>query len=242
MLKGNDLILSIDGVRLAASKSCSVDRQVDTIEVCSPVDGPAKRYMPTTTGWSISTNGLYASYGGAERLRNIWRNYQNGVRTPLSVRYKTADGVEETGLCLLTSLQETGDLNSIVKFSIQLQGSGKLEPYEGTPLPMNLEFEKQSAILSDSNGNLYYDSNGEEKMYSATINRPTKVLIIANADSQVLIGSENFAEAIFDDDYQRAQGSCTVYKSRQIITLQTGVHYVLLSATQHSAMPKVNVF
>lgn len=137
MLRGNDLILSLDGVRLAASRTCSVDRQTDTIESCSPTNGSARKYIPSTTGWSITAGGLYANTEGAERLREIWRKYQKGIHEPLEVRYTTAGGVEEVGEAILTDLQEQGDVNSLAKFSIQLQGSGELKKPDPVPIDMS---------------------------------------------------------------------------------------------------------
>lgn len=158
MLKGNDLILSLVGTRLAAAKGCSVDRNVDTIEVCSPTDGAARNFVPTTTSWSISANGLYANASGAERLRQIWRAYQAGVHTPMRVQYRTSEGIVEQGLAIMTSLQEQGNVNELVKFSIQLQGTGKLE---NVSIPLNsfaggedtyMEYNGQLVIENESQG------------------------------------------------------------------------------------------
>lgn len=150
MLKGNDLILSLGGTRLAASKTCGVERQTDTIEKCSPISGAAREFIPSTTSWSIAAGGLYADFDGANRLREIWRQYQDGVSTPIAVSVRTS-GKVEVGTAILTSLHEEGNLNELVKFSIQLQGSGKLSRLmKQVPLfDLENKFLPDVAILRD---------------------------------------------------------------------------------------------
>lgn len=243
MLKGNDLILSLDGVRLAAAKSCGVERNVDTIEVCSPTDGPAKKFVPSTTSWAISAGGLYANKEGAERLRKIWRAYQDGVHTPLSVKVDTEPGVSEKGEAILTSLHEDGNLNELVKFSIQLQGSGKLEPWEGDPLPMTFEYGKQEAMWLNDAGVPYIETHAQEEMYSVSLAAPKRVVVNAGKETQVLIGDDQFAEVVYASDYQgldRTNYEC--YKSREIVVLPARTHYVLLTWGDGKQKPTVKVF
>lgn len=66
MLKGNNLIISADGLVLAASKSCAVERIADTIEVSSATNGNWKHSVPGRCSWRIETNHL---------LPNIMKQY-----------------------------------------------------------------------------------------------------------------------------------------------------------------------
>lgn len=127
MLKGNDIVLKIGGVKLGAVKGCSIERNTNTIPVCSPFDGAAERHVPTTTGWSITTNGLYATKESAERLRDIWRQYQDGNHTLLDIEVVTEGVIVERGQAILTHLSDGCNVNELVKFDVQLLGSGKLE-------------------------------------------------------------------------------------------------------------------
>lgn len=183
MMKGNDLILSIDGVKLAAAKSCGVDRNVDTIEVCSPVDGPAKKFVPSTTSWAISAGGLYANRAGAERLRKIWRAYQNGESTPIRVNV-TTEGVGEEGEAILTSLHEDGNLNELVKFSIQLQGSGVMEK-TGTPLTLALALEDAHVNIYGSKA-VSYDEDDQVDYVEINASMPF-VLNFIDVDRWILV-------------------------------------------------------
>lgn len=180
MLKGNNMILSLDGKRLAASRGCSIDRDTDTIEVCSPVEGPAKRYIPSTTGWSIAASGLYATTEGAEVLRKIWRKYQHGgEQTPLHVRV-TTDGVPEVGEAILTSLHEDGNYNELVKFSISLQGSGKLR----TERTLDLTFDIDDMhIYFDANGHLHVVDDEDDQIDSVDLDIESDGIIQVSSKS-----------------------------------------------------------
>ena len=53
MILGKNLILTVgdDSRGLAASKSCDLSIDTDFIEVCSPVNGSWKEYLPTINSW-----------------------------------------------------------------------------------------------------------------------------------------------------------------------------------------------
>lgn len=58
MIKGNNLIISANGLVLAASKSCSVERSVNLIEVSSAANGNWKHSIPGRNEWRLETNHL----------------------------------------------------------------------------------------------------------------------------------------------------------------------------------------
>lgn len=58
VLKGNDLIISIDGSALAAAKSCSVEVNAETIKIASPTDGAWEKSIVGRKSWSVSTSHL----------------------------------------------------------------------------------------------------------------------------------------------------------------------------------------
>lgn len=60
MIKGNDIIVQMDGVNIAACKSCEIQETCDAIEVASPASGTAKEYIPGRTGWRITVGFLVA--------------------------------------------------------------------------------------------------------------------------------------------------------------------------------------
>lgn len=60
-LKGNDLLIKIGGVAVAAAKSCDINVQADELETASPSDGAWKSSITGRKSWSITTNHLVVS-------------------------------------------------------------------------------------------------------------------------------------------------------------------------------------
>ena len=58
ILHGENLMISVDGSVLAASKSCNVDVDVDTIKVSSPTDGAWEHSIAGRKSWKVTTNHL----------------------------------------------------------------------------------------------------------------------------------------------------------------------------------------
>jgi hypothetical protein len=96
--KGSDLIVT-NGSFLAASKSCSVDVDVDIIKVSSPTDGAWEHHVTGLKSWRITTNHLLlnnAPFDGlieAQAFANNGANSQkaswmsvNGTKTTVSSR------------------------------------------------------------------------------------------------------------------------------------------------------------
>mgnify|MGYP006874806189 CR=1 FL=1 len=58
IIKGNDLLISLDGVAIAGSKECSIEVDSDFREVSSPSSGKFRTYKPGRKGWSVRVNSL----------------------------------------------------------------------------------------------------------------------------------------------------------------------------------------
>ena len=58
ILHGENLMISVDGSVLAASKSCNVDVDVDTIKVSSPTDGAWEHSIAGRKSWKVTTSHL----------------------------------------------------------------------------------------------------------------------------------------------------------------------------------------
>ena len=65
ILNGNNLILTVGGVPLAASKSCKVEINAKLIEVASPSDGQWEHNIAGRKSWSISADHLVQSLSRA---------------------------------------------------------------------------------------------------------------------------------------------------------------------------------
>lgn len=61
LLKGNNLIIMADGVAIAASKSCSIEVDVETIPVSSATDSEWEHSITGRKSWKVTTSHLLMS-------------------------------------------------------------------------------------------------------------------------------------------------------------------------------------
>lgn len=61
IIQGNNVIISHGDIPLAASKSCTINTNADTIETSSPLQDKWRTYIPSMKSWSLTTNHLVVS-------------------------------------------------------------------------------------------------------------------------------------------------------------------------------------
>ena len=99
IFKGKNLIISANGNVLAASRSCSIDVNVDTIPISSPNDGSWEHRMVGRKSWSLSTNHLMVNvmknYPIIEVSSPSWWEQENGVTVCFQglTKHQTGTGV-----------------------------------------------------------------------------------------------------------------------------------------------------
>ena len=141
-LQGNNLIIYVDGVAVAAAKSCTVTMEVGSIETAG--SGRTKASMPTVKDWSVKTSVLVTSLNGHFAL--------NGkVRLSVAV----VDGGEittdrMTGEAIVTSANVSAAVGNLVQGNFSFKGTGALER------PRVRLRDNQSTPLNDNQGNHLY--------------------------------------------------------------------------------------
>lgn len=136
MILGKNLIMTLgDNNRgLAASKSCNLSIDTDFIEVCSPVEGSWKEYLPTIKSWSASIDTLVASLSDHKALVAKQDNNEKLIccffDTDLQEYYK--------GHCYIKNVQIKGTEGSLAKMGVILQPTGKLEWADQETLSIDL--------------------------------------------------------------------------------------------------------
>ena len=133
-LQGNNLIIYVDGVAVAAAKSCTVTMEVGSIDTAG--SGRTKASMPTVKDWSVKTSVLVTSLNGHFAL-------SGKVRLSVAV----VDGGEittdrMTGEAIVTSANVSAAVGNLVQGSFSFKGSGTLERprvrlYDSTHTPLN---------------------------------------------------------------------------------------------------------
>lgn len=136
----------MDGVAIAAAKSCTITKRVEAIETGNSVDGRAKSYIPGLREWSVSVRALVTS------MPDFFANPGQTVRLSIAVRHNngeyTADRV--TGTAIIESAKITGTVGNLATAEVKFLGTGALER------PRVRLRDNQGTPLNDSQGNHLY--------------------------------------------------------------------------------------
>ena len=122
MKKGNDLIVSVDGVAVAASKSCTVETGCQTKEAGMKGTGCWKQYVAGRKDWEVSASWLV---GDSTKIKSLLS--RTGQRVRLS--WKMRDDASDTmgGDALVTVCKVSGTRGNLVQGSFTFKGTGALE-------------------------------------------------------------------------------------------------------------------
>lgn len=122
-LKGNDILLMVDGEAVASAKTCNIDVQCDTIEFASPTSGTWKEFIAGRSSWSASIGYLVTSVKapilkvGATVAMKIG-SVTEGTRTV------STDAITGTAIC--THAKINANRGSLAQGSWQFKGTGQL--------------------------------------------------------------------------------------------------------------------
>lgn len=142
-LQGNNLIIYVDGVAVAAAKSCTVTMEVGSIDTAG--SGRTKASMPTVKEWSVKTSVLVTSLNGHFAL-------SGKVRLSVGVRDGNGELTTDrmTGEAIVTSANVSAAVGNLVQGSFSFKGSGALER------PRVRLRDNQGTPLNDSQGTHLY--------------------------------------------------------------------------------------
>lgn len=140
IIHGRNLILSIDGVAVAMSKSCTLTVNAEIIETSSPEDGAWQRGVRGMMSWSVKTNSFVSSV--AASVAKV------GMRVRLSLQPRDDSEDRVTGWAWIT----TGDFDFTTRKlghgSYAFRGDGKLD-------------DPSRLLLSTHGGEVLTTSDGE---------------------------------------------------------------------------------
>lgn len=122
MKLGKDLILTLDGTAIAASKSCKIAVSQSFIDVCSPTEARVLSKQPTTYDWSMSSDCLVATPAYADAILDM---VTNGTRLLVQC-YDLTLGLFRSGYAYVKNAEITGRVGSLMTLNISLVGSGAL--------------------------------------------------------------------------------------------------------------------
>lgn len=136
----------MDGVAIAAAKSCTITKRVEAIETGNSADGRAKSYIPGLREWSVSVRALVTS------MPDFFANPGQSVRLSIAVRDNygeyTTDRV--TGTAIIESAKITGTVGNLATAEVKFLGTGELAK------PRVRLRDNQSTPLNDNQGTHLY--------------------------------------------------------------------------------------
>ena len=136
-MNGNNIIVLMDGVAIAAAKSCTITKRVEAIETANSADGRAKSYIPGLREWSVSVRALVTS------MPDFFANPGQTVRLSIAVRDNNGEYTTDrvTGNAIIESAKITGTVGNLATAEVKFLGTGALErprvrlrDNQGTPL------------------------------------------------------------------------------------------------------------
>ena len=164
MKLGKDLILTLDGTAIAASKSCKIAVSQSFIDVCSPTEARVLSKQPTTYDWSMSSDCLVATPAYADAILDM---VTNGTRLLVQC-YDLTLGLFRSGYAYVQNAEITGSVGSLMTLNISLVGSGPLNKLNWDNIDYILEAVTHDVDAGYQNG---FDCSN---MYQARIFLATK--------------------------------------------------------------------
>lgn len=118
MIHGKDIIILSDGKAIAASKTCTISRKLETIEVSTPDSEQSREYIAGRETWEVSISTLVSDFVTA--IEQIDRS---------TVTLKMMQGGRGmTGTAICTECKITATKGNLAQGSFKFQGTGPLLP------------------------------------------------------------------------------------------------------------------
>ena len=125
MIHGRNLIVALDGVAVAAAKTCSLDIDQSFLEACSPVSGRTHTKIPTTYDWGVSVDGLVAN--NSSPTVNLEDKLIAGTKCLLT--FTDGSGNRRAGFVYVKSCKESGPVGGLATYSASFESTGPLYKY-----------------------------------------------------------------------------------------------------------------
>lgn len=116
-LHGKDLIILVDGVAIAAAKSCSIENRCSLKQVSSPSTGSWESFIAYRKGCSVKTSHLVLSPGSMLM--------QVGQTVTLSAKLRRESSAFMTGSAICEQASVSGSVGNMMQgaFSFRINGA-----------------------------------------------------------------------------------------------------------------------
>lgn len=119
MIHGRNLIVALDGVAVAAAKTCALDMDQSFLEACSPVSGRTHTKIPTTYDWGVSVDGLVAN--NSSPTVSLEDKLIAGTKCLLT--FTDGSGNRRAGFVYVKSCKESGSVGGLATYSASFEST-----------------------------------------------------------------------------------------------------------------------
>ena len=203
MILGRNLIVALDGVAVAAAKTCSLDMDQSFLEACSPVSGRTHTKIPTTYDWGVSVDGLVAN--NSSPTVSLQDRLIAGTKCLLT--FTDGSGNRRAGFVYVKSCKESGPVGGLATYSASFESTGPLYKY----IQVNLEFYQgtDGCKLVAAGAHLGYDfqASSQDGVALADLRIPKKgYLYVPTSEVWAIFHSEtasNISQSFYyaDEEY-----------------------------------------
>lgn len=121
--QGKDLLILLNDVAIANSKSCDINMDCEVIETSSPDDGDTKHFIPGRKSWKVTTSYLVEADG------TPIKSHLSVPGKVFTIKVKSRELSDDvlTGKAICTNCKITGTKGNLTQGSFTFQGSGALK-------------------------------------------------------------------------------------------------------------------
>lgn len=176
MIHGRNLIVSLEGVAVAAAKTCSLDLDQSFLEACSPVSGRTHTKIPTTYDWGVSVDGLVAN--NSAPTVSLQDKLIAGTKCLLT--FTDGSGNRRAGFVYVKSCKESGPVGGLATYSASFESTGELYDYE---IRNTAEFnEGHNMLMRIDNGQIILEEDQDYNTYGVQISVADRVILMTDDD------------------------------------------------------------
>lgn len=238
MILGKNLIVSLDGVAVAAAKTCSLDLDQSFLEACSPVSGRTHTKIPTTYDWGVSVDGLIAN--SSTPTVSLQDKLIAGTKCLLT--FTDGSGNRRAGFVYVKSCKEAGAVGNLATYSASFESTGPLYKYQ--ELTFGTIQGGDTFAIRVVNGEITYDfqASGTETL-GLQVTPTTKSVLYVNISEDwavfenTLKQIEGFIDTQHDDRLNESLVACG-WRNSKAIPLETGQAYTVL-IDDHASTPRI---
>lgn len=125
IVHGRNLIVKLDGVAIAANKSCTISIEGEQVEIASMTSAQWREYIAGRKGWNVTTNHL-VTHGILLSAADLVNHEVELSFSFCENHLHTDDGATMKGRAIIAQFQSEATIGSLAKGSFRFLGNGEL--------------------------------------------------------------------------------------------------------------------